>query len=207
MRILAGAAVLATVFSITMPMAHATTVLRKFDYFTISGHTAAELDRELSRKGPVLAKTGQRHPGETQMRFSSRVKYGSDGKTCRIVDATIVVHARIHLPRWKQRRTAKPDLALIWDTLSSDIKRHEESHISIAHTAAGDMERQIKALPWRSNCTELRADTKELTAKLMAQHDKAQMQFDKVEAINFESRFERLLTYRLERDYGYKPRW
>jgi predicted secreted Zn-dependent protease len=33
----------------------------------------------------------------------------------------------------------------------------------------------------------------------MAAHDKAQERFDRVETINFERRFERLLTYRLEK--------
>lgn len=202
MHILAKAVSLGIALFMAVPAANAAIVLRKYEYFALNGRTAADLDRELSLRGPKLKTTGQRHPGSTQMRFTNRIKYGSDGKSCRVVDANIVVHAQVHLPRWNQRRTAQPDLALIWDTLSADIKRHEESHIVIARTAAGNMERQIKALPWRRDCATLKNDIDMLTSKLMKQHDLAQLQFDKVEGINFESRFERLLTYRLIREFG-----
>jgi len=202
MHILAKVVSLGMALFMAMPIANAAVVLRKYEYFALNGRTASDLDRELYRRGPVLLKTGQRHPGMTKMRFTNRIKYGSDGKSCRVVEANIVVHAQVYLPRWMQRRTAQPDLAIIWDTLSADIKRHEESHIVIARTAAGNMERQIKALPWRSNCATLKNDIDSLTVKLMKQHDLAQIQFDKVEGINFESRFERLLTYRLIREFG-----
>lgn len=202
-RIAAGAAAIVIAFTVVTP-ANATIVLRKYHYFTLNGRTAADLDREMVRRGPVLQKTGARHPGMTRMRFDSKIKFGSNGSSCRVVDADIVVHANVYLPRWKQRRTAKRDLALVWDTLSADIKRHEESHIVIARTAAGDMERQIKALPSRRDCTAMRADTNALTAKLLKQHDAAQVQFDRVETVNFESKFERLLTYRLVRELGGK---
>ena len=205
MRILVKAAAFASILVLAGQSAYAATVIRSFEYFTLNGRTAADLDRELYRRGPVLQKTGQRHPGMTKMRFESKIKYGSDGKTCRLVDASIIVHARVYLPRWKQRRTAPADLAIIWDTLSADIKRHEESHISIARTAAGNMERQIKALPWRSDCAVLRNDISTLTTRLMKEHDLAQVQFDKVEALNFEDRFGRLLSYRLIREFGKTP--
>ncbi|RCW86327.1 DUF922 domain-containing Zn-dependent protease [Phyllobacterium bourgognense] len=205
MHIFARAAFLGMALSMTILPANAATILRKYEYFALNGRTAADLDRELYRRGPILLKTGQRHPGMTKMRFTNRIKYGSNGKTCRVVDANVVVHAQVFLPRWIQRRTAKPDLALIWDTLSADIKRHEESHIVIARTAAGDMERAIKALPWRSDCTAMKADIDALTTKLMRQHDLAQIQFDRVEAVNFDSRFERLLVFRLQREFAKSP--
>lgn len=205
MHILAKVVSLGVALLMVIPAANAATVLRKYEYFVLNGRTAADLDRELYRRGPLLQKTGQRHPGMTRMRFTNRIKYGSDGSSCRVMGADIVVHAHVYLPRWKQRRTAKPDLAMVWDTLSADIKRHEESHISIARTAAGDMERRIKALSWRSDCPTLKADIDATTAKMMMQHDLAQIQFDRVEAKNFEDRFGRLLTFRIIREFGKNP--
>lgn len=199
-KAIASATALAVTFTMAMPVANAATVLRSYHYFALNARNAAELDKELGRRGPILTKTGARHPGMTRMRFDSKVKFGSNGNKCRVVDADIVVHANVYLPRWKQRRSAKRDLAIVWDTLSADIKRHEESHIVIARTAAGDMERQIKALPWRSDCVTMKADIDALTAKLLKQHDAAQVQFDRVETVNFESRFGRLLTYRIVRE-------
>ena len=39
----------------------------------------------------------------------------------------------------------------------------------------------------------------------MLEHDVAQVQFDKVEAINFDDRFGRLLTFRIIREFGKNP--
>jgi predicted secreted Zn-dependent protease len=205
MRILARVAAFATILVLAAQPANAATVLRTYHHFNLNGRTAADLDREFDRRGPVFPKTGQHLPGMTTMRFENRIEYGSDSKTCRVVDATITIHAQVFLPRWKQRRAAPADLAMIWDTLSADIKRHEESHISIARTAASNLERQIKSLPWRGDCTVLRNDIGTLTAKGMQEHDLAQMQFTNVEALNFEDRLGRLLTYRLIREFGKTP--
>ena len=43
------------------------------------------------------------------------------------------------------------------------------------------------------------ARAKALSQKVLAKHDRAQAEFDRVEGINFESRFLRLLKYRMER--------
>lgn len=175
-------------------------IFRDINYYTISGKTAADLDRSLSRSGPLLQSTGKRHPGASRIRFDAKARYGTTANgSCKVHNVYVNIYAKVSLPRWKQRRQAPLDLALIWDTLSSDIKRHEESHLVIARRHASELEQRIRALPSRSNCTALRADIDKVTASVMASHDKAQIYFDKVEAKNFESRFARLLDYRLER--------
>lgn len=197
-RILALGAVLA----IFATQADAASIFRQYKYYTINGRTAAQLDKALSRSGPFLKKTGQHHPGAAEIRFDAKVRYGrAPGKACKVQDVYVNVHAKVSLPRWTQRRKAKPELALVWDTLYQDIRRHEESHIVIARSHASEIERQVRSLNSRADCVTLRADIDKITARIMAAHDKAQQQFDRVETINFEKRFERLLTYRLEKMY------
>ncbi len=76
------------------------------------------------------------------------------------------VHAKVSLPRWKQRRKASPELALIWDTLLQDIRRHEESHIAIARSHASEMEREIRSLRSRAPIApSLRADIDKVTSR------------------------------------------
>ncbi|ACO00811.1 peptidase [Brucella melitensis] len=191
---------LAAAMAILSPQAEAAAIFRKFQYYTINGKTAADLDKALSRSGPFLKKTGQHHPGAAEIRFDAKVRYGREpGKPCKVQDVYVNVHAKVSLPRWKQRRKASPELALIWDTLLQDIRRHEESHIVIARSHASEMEREIRSLRSRADCASLRADIDKVTSRVMEAHDEAQQYFDLVETINFENRFERLLTYRLER--------
>jgi predicted secreted Zn-dependent protease len=186
-------------FAFAATGADAAVVHRTYSYYTISGKTAADLDKGLAHGGPLLKSTGQHHPGAAQIRFDAKARYRSDGKACRVTGVYVNVYAKVMLPRWKQRRKATPELALVWDTLAQDIKRHEESHISIAHSHAAAIEREVRALPTRPDCTLLRADINKVTERLMREHDIAQKDFDRVETRNFEKRFERLLTYRLER--------
>lgn len=202
--IMVSGMVLGTALALASP-AGAASIFREFSYYTINGKTAADLDRALARSGPFLKRTGHHHPGAAEIRFDAKVRYGrAAGKACKVQGVYVNVHAMVSLPRWKQRRRAAPELAMIWDTLLQDIRRHEESHIVIARSHATQMERQIRALRSRSDCAALRADIDKVTERLMADHDKAQLRFDRVETLNFEKRFERLLTYRLEKEQAKK---
>ncbi|MEJ5079869.1 MULTISPECIES: DUF922 domain-containing Zn-dependent protease [unclassified Ochrobactrum] len=188
-------------FAVIAPQAQAASIFRTFSYYNVNGKTAEDLDKALSRSGPFLKKTGQHHPGAAEIRFDAKVRYGraTGQQACKVQDVYVNVHAKVMLPRWKQRRKAEPEIALIWDTLYQDIRRHEESHIVIARSHASEMEREIRSLRSRKDCVTLRADIDKVTEKLMAAHDKEQERFDRVETINFERRFERLLTYKLEK--------
>ncbi|RCS25855.1 DUF922 domain-containing protein [Phyllobacterium salinisoli] len=184
--------------------ASAAKIHRSYSYYNVNGKTADELDKSLSRGGYLLKSTGQRHPGAAQIRFDAKARYGSNGKACSVTGVYVNVYAKVFLPRWKQRRKAQPELALVWDTLSQDIRRHEESHLVIARTHAGEIERRIRALPSRPDCALLRQDINKVTQQVMKNHEAAQKRFDFVETLNFEKRFERLLTYRLERELAKK---
>lgn len=174
-------------------------VVKTYSYFNIGGRTLEEIEAELNRRGPQVNKTGKRHPGATRMEFTSRLGYGEKGGTCRIVTASVSVKASVILPRWRKQRGADQDVGLIWDTLASDIKRHEESHIVIAKNHARELEQELKQLRQEKTCAQVAAKAKLLSEKVLAKHDRAQAEFDRVEGINFESRILRLLKYRMER--------
>lgn len=179
--------------------ARAETLTNKtFSYFSVGGRTAAELDDELSKRGPKMKNTGSRHPGATRIRFGGSVTYVRRGEKCYVGDAKVTLTTNIILPRWKHRRTASKSLALIWDTLSSDIKRHEERHAEIARNHARDLERQLKALRPDKDCDRLQQKVDRVTAAAVEAHDKDQARFDRVESHNFNERMLRLLTHRLE---------
>jgi predicted secreted Zn-dependent protease len=178
---------------------HAASVAKTYSYFGIGGTTLDELQSELSRRGPHVKSTGLRHPGATQMQFTTKLGYAGGGQTCRIAQASVIVDAKIILPRWRRRGGADSNVRLIWDTLSADIKRHEESHVSIAKNHARELEQVLLSLPPRANCEHVAADAKAKTADLLRKHDAAQVRFDRIENINFERRLLRLMRYRMQR--------
>jgi predicted secreted Zn-dependent protease len=178
---------------------HAANLAKTYSYFSIGGTTLDEIERELDRRGPKVQSTGKRHPGATQMSFTTKISYAESKNRCVIVAATVTVKAKVILPQWRRSRKAAQDVRLIWDTLSSDIRRHEESHVVIAKNSARDLEKALMALGPQESCQVAAAKAKATTGKVLARHDKSQEEFDRVEGLNFESRMMRLLRYRIER--------
>lgn len=179
--------------------ASAASLSKTYTYFSIGGDTLDEIETELSKRGPQLNGAGRRHPGATQMEFTTRLNYADAGDGCEIVDASVSVEAKVILPRWRKRAKSDDDVRLFWDTLSSDIKRHEESHVGIAKNFAREIEQALEKLGRRDTCGELAQKAAEVRERLLVKHDKAQASFDRVEGKNFQSRMLRLLRYRRER--------
>jgi len=179
----------------------AETIVRKsISYFQIGGTTAEELDRELERRGPMTRASGSRHPGATQIKFGGELGYVESAGRCRVGSVDVTLDTRLVLPRWKNRKRAKGDIALIWDALSSDIKRHEERPAEIARDYARRLEKTLKSLRPQRDCEAMQAKVTEATDKVVAAHDAAQMRFDRVEAVNFEKRMIRILDYRAKQN-------
>lgn len=180
------------------PAAAETITSKTFAYFSVGGRTAAELDEELARRGPVMKHSGSRHPGATKIKWGGLVTYVRRGSRCAVGEAKVTLSTQIILPRWKHRNRATPSLALIWDTLSSDIKRHEERHAEIARHHARDLERALKKLRPEADCERMQARVDRVTADAVSKHDADQARFDRIESKNFNDRMLRLLVHRLK---------
>jgi len=181
--------------------AQAASLSKTYSYFNIGGRTLVEIEKELGRRGPKLNGTGKRHPGATRMEFNTRLGYGERRGRCAVVEARVAVKATVILPRWRQRG-ADGDVRFVWETLASDIKRHEEAHVVIAKNHARELEDALKAVRPGRTCEETAARAKQVNDRILAKHDAAQDDFDRVENINFESRILRLMEHRLKRAAG-----
>lgn len=199
MKTIARLMALAAVVCLPVQPAGAETITSKtFAYFSVGGRTAAELDEELSKRGPMMKHSGSRHPGATKIKWGGSVTYVRRGDRCAVGEAKVTLSTQIILPRWKNRKRATASLALIWDTLASDIKRHEERHAEIARTHARTLQRTLKALRPEADCERMQARVDRVTADAVSKHDADQARFDRVESKNFNDRMMRLLTHRLK---------
>ena len=133
------------------------------------------------------------------MKFTTKLGYTESRGYCRVSEAAVTVRAKVILPRWRQRGRAEQDVRTVWDTLSSDIKRHEEGHVVIAKNHARELERALLALRRQRTCEAVAVEARAMAARILERHDRAQDEFDRIEGINFERRMLRLLRYRLER--------
>ncbi|TYR33740.1 DUF922 domain-containing protein [Mesorhizobium microcysteis] len=178
---------------------HGASISRTYSYFTIGGVTLEEIEQELKKRGPQIGGQGARHPGATRMEFTTRVGYGESNGRCSVLQADVSVKATMILPRWNKRGRAETETRFVWDTLSSDIRRHEESHVVIAKNHARDMERALLQVRNEPSCEAAQSKAAAVSERILAAHDKAQDDFDRIEGINFERRLMRLMDYRMER--------
>jgi predicted secreted Zn-dependent protease len=188
----------------TGPAAARVVATKSYSYFDIKGKTADELDQQLSTRGPTANGSSARHPGATKIRFGGDATYVQENGRCRVRSARVTVHTTIILPRWDKRNGASKQLSMIWDALSSDIKRHEEHHAEIAKAQARTMEREILALPPQPTCDRMQELVTEVSNRAIEKHDRLQARFDQVEAVNFQTRMIRLLNNRLKTSGGAK---
>ncbi|MBZ9693686.1 MULTISPECIES: DUF922 domain-containing Zn-dependent protease [unclassified Mesorhizobium] len=179
--------------------ANAANLVKTYSYFAIGGRTLEDIEQQLAKHGPQVKSTGSRHPGATQMAFTTRISYASQPGSCRIADAIVTVKVKVILPEWRRPRKADADVRLFWDTLSADIKRHEDRHVEIAQNHGRALEDALKAAYPQKDCDAAKAKAAAITAAELAKHDRDQVRFDRVEGANFESRILRLLRYRMER--------
>lgn len=179
--------------------AFAADMVRSYSYYTLDATTLDELTKQFGSRGPKVESSGLKHPGATRMQFTTRTTYTRERDRCRVLKARTVLKVEVILPRWRPRHKPEADMRIIWDTLDSDIRRHEGLHTDIAKNYARKLEQSIEALGPADTCDEMAAKVKKTTNMVLDEHDRAQQQFDRVESINFENRFQNLLDYRLKR--------
>ncbi|MGR6469138.1 DUF922 domain-containing Zn-dependent protease [Rhizobium sp. PAMB 3182] len=172
---------------------------KSYRYFSIHGKTAEDLDRELTRRGPKSRTSGLHHPGLTRIRFDGKVTYEQSAGRCRVSKALVILDIKIFLPKWANRRHADRGLALVWDTLSTDIRRHEERHAEIARSHAFETERALLALPPQRDCDRMKEKVDTVSAEMLIAHDADQSRFDRLQAATFDRRMIRMLRMKLDR--------
>ena len=201
-------------------------ISKSYSYFNIRGLTGEDLDRELSKHGPILTDTGIRHPGATRIKLGGSVDYGQTGDAskqrlppllnalrnlffpprapgsgrsmCAVTNATVRLETHLTLPRWTDRDRAGRETVLIWDTLLADIKRHEERHAEIARQYARKLESTLEGLHPERTCEQMEAKVDATSKAIIEEHKAAQRKFDHVEAASFERRMTRMLRFKVE---------
>jgi predicted secreted Zn-dependent protease len=148
-------------------------------YYTISGFSGAELDREISAKGPMKGHA----LAATAISFTPvAIEYEETETNCRFSKAAFRIDADITLPRWREHLVStNSELRSAWSFLSRYARKHEEVHILIAEKHAKLLGEQLMALKPRKNCDRLEAAAKRVLQKSRVAHDREQKAFDAAE--------------------------
>ena len=159
----------------------------------VRGTTLAQLDRELSRKGPTAGTAGTRHPGATKVSFGGNITYAPTRSGCRVNRTNFSLKLVKILPRWQAPKAAAASTVIIWRTLAQDIARHENDHAKIARNYVRRMEGAVLNLGPRRSCREMEAAVNAVTARYLREHEREQLEFDRTEGRDVNRRLQRLL--------------
>ncbi|MEQ8479221.1 MAG: DUF922 domain-containing protein [Hoeflea sp.] len=190
-------ALTALILSLGTASAGAETIISKsYSYYPVGGQTAQKLEEELWRGGPELAETGNRHPGATRIRISREISFEQSRNRCAVGDVKVKLDTLLTLPRWTDSSGADRKARLVWRTLSSDIKRHEERHAEIARQWSRKLESALRNLRPEADCIRMQAKVEATSKSILEKHAADHERFDRVEAASFERRIGRILRYK-----------
>lgn len=149
-------------------------------YYSIRGESFAELDQQIALHGPSVSGVGRALAAtNVQMLPDFRFKF-VDG-TCLVDSARVSVKAHVTLPKLASAENLRRDLSHAWDNLEQYARLHEAVHVSIADGYAVKAEKAIMALPAEKDCNTLRANAIVMFRRIMAEHERDQLQFDEDE--------------------------
>jgi predicted secreted Zn-dependent protease len=149
-------------------------------YYSIEGGSFAELDQQIALHGPSVSGVG-RALAATNVRMIPNFQFGWQGKNCVVRQARVSVKAHVTLPKLRGERKVDPALSNAWSDMEQYARMHEAIHVSIADSYALKVEEAVMNLPPANSCEELRANAVILFRRLMAEHERDQLQFDEEE--------------------------
>ncbi|MCG6859249.1 MAG: DUF922 domain-containing protein [Salaquimonas sp.] len=149
-------------------------------YYSIAGRTFDELDQQVELHGPTVSPTG-RALAATNIRMLPDLQFTFANGQCSVASARVDVQAHVTLPRLANPERVKRALSKAWDNLEQYATLHESVHVAIADSYALKAEKAIDALPPEKDCQTLRGNAVLAFRKLMAEHEREQIQFDEDE--------------------------
>ncbi|EAU41682.1 hypothetical protein FP2506_14654 [Fulvimarina pelagi HTCC2506] len=168
-------------------------VSQSTQFFAVHGGSLAEIDRSLSQSGPMISGSGQRHPGATSVQFDGRVSYKRVNGGCAVDRTEIKLKLKTTLPKWYRPKRVDGRTALVWRTLAADIQRHEKKHSDIAISYLKRLESALKNLRTERTCRQMEAVANTVMSRYLADHERAQREFDVIEGREVNLRLNRAL--------------
>lgn len=149
-------------------------------YYSIRGTSFAEIDQQIALHGPSVTGVG-RALAATNVQMIPDFRLQMQGGVCRVASARVAVKAHVTLPRLASQQALRAELARAWDNLEQYARLHEAVHVAIADSYALKAEKEMGALPPEENCDALRDRAILVFRRIMAEHERDQLQFDEDE--------------------------
>jgi predicted secreted Zn-dependent protease len=149
-------------------------------YYSIQGESFAELDQQIALHGPLVSGVGKALAA-TNVQMIPDFHFSFSNGACHPDTARVLVKAHVTLPKLASPEKLRHELSNAWDNLEQYARLHEAVHVAIADKYAIKAEKAIMALPHEKECSTLRSNAAVTFRRLMAEHERDQLQFDEDE--------------------------
>ena len=120
-------------------------------YYDVVGSTAAEVRRDMDRKGPI-DESGQRVDAYTQWRVAWTYAAVPDAQGCVIRSVVPALTATITLPRWSPAPSVPANVLRAWRRYVKALRVHEDGHYAHGVAASREVTALAKSFRMQSDC-------------------------------------------------------
>jgi len=151
-------------------------VERSTKFYDVRGANATEIFEYLDTHSMTDAQ-GRRLAGSTASSWRLEWSALPGSTSCHLQRMTIVLNLVVTLPRHEYADGLQDEARANWDRLVMRIAEHEQRHVDIELESARKLERQIRAMPTVSSCSELSAALDAASTTHRADAQKGHRQF------------------------------
>lgn len=149
--------------------------------YEVRGLTAADIWRDINRKGPHQRHRGLYAQAEAQIRYGWDAKYVRSRSSCRVQSAVVGLDVKIVLPSWVDQARGGAALRRAWSNYIAEVRRHEDHHKDIALATARELDRAISAAPAFRSCGELKRHIQAECDRILRREEAVQAHFDRTD--------------------------
>lgn len=152
-------------------------VNEQYAYYEISGETANELRRQMSRNG-IKWDDGNTYDALTTWNVKWDYEYNCSLQGCTADGFKPVVDITFRYPKWARTNAAPEPLAAKWDAYMKNLITHENGHRDMAVEAAAQLSRIVAELPPAPSRTELDRKIEAVTGEWIAKLNTDEKNYD-----------------------------
>lgn len=144
--------------------------------YDVAGDTAAEIRRELSRRGPLSG--GKRFDARTEWTVRWWFDVEPEAGGCRVLRPRVDLHVLVTLPRWRREAEAPAELVERWERFLAALREHEQGHRAIGFAAADELQAMLFEQPAARDCAEARRRANRLGHEIVARRMRDNDRYD-----------------------------
>jgi predicted secreted Zn-dependent protease len=152
-------------------------VTERFNYYDVSGSTVQEVRTDLNRKRPS-DQTGSRYDAITLWHIAWNYSYEPMGQRCEILKVSTRVEVAITFPRLKNTAATPAEVVQAFARYTDKLLLHEKGHAQNAIDTAAKIEREIRNMPSRPSCPELKEEANSLARSVVKKANQWDIDYD-----------------------------